>query len=247
MSILSLIDKKNLPIHIAIIMDGIGRWAKAQDKERLFGHQSGVQSVKSVIEGANDAGIKYLTLFAFSTENWYRTKLEVDAIIYLIVYTINTELEDLMEKNVKLQIIGDLQALPLEYREEMEIACEETRDNTGLTLILAINYSARWEIVEAAKQIITHAISGDFSLEEMNENRFSSYLTTAKIPDPDILIRTGKEFRISNFLLWQISYSELFFSSLLWPDFTKNDLWQIIHEYQLRERRFGKTSEQLKT
>jgi len=227
-------------------MDGNGRWAKAQDKERIFGHQSGVQSVKSVIEGANDAGIKYLTLYAFSIENWNRTKLEVDAIIYLIVYTINAELEDLMKKNVKLKIIGDLQALPLEYREELQIACEETQHNTGLTLILAINYSARWEIVEASKQIMSQALSGNLFLEEMNENRFSSYLTTSQIPDPDILIRTGKEFRISNFLLWQISYSELFFSSLLWPDFTKNDLWQIIHEYQLRERRFGKTSEQLK-
>jgi undecaprenyl diphosphate synthase len=246
-SVLSSIDKNNLPVHIAIIMDGNGRWAKAQGQERIFGHQRGIQSVREVIEGANEAGIKYLTLYTFSVENWRRSKEEVDALLYLIVYSLNAELEHLQKNSVRLMTIGNLQAMPLICREEFNIACEETQNNTGLTLIIALNYSSRWEIVEAAKQIALEALTGKLSLEEMSENSFSSYLTTSKIPNPDILIRTGKEFRLSNFLLWQISYSELFFSSVLWPDFTKNNLWQIILKYQSRERRFGKTSEQLLT
>lgn len=241
----SLIDKSNVPIHIAIIMDGNGRWAKTRGAERIFGHQSGVQAVRNVIEGANEAGVKYLTLYTFSAENWNRTKDEVNALIYLIVYSLQVELEDLKKNNVRLMTIGNLKSMPLECREEFQIASEETKDNTGLTLIFALNYSSRWEIAEAAKQMVLEACNGNLSLEDINEDSFSSYLTTSKIPDPDILIRTGKECRLSNFLLWQISYSELFFLPILWPDFTKNDLWQIIYEYQLRERRFGKTSEQI--
>jgi undecaprenyl diphosphate synthase len=244
MEIFSLIDKNNIPIHIAIIMDGNGRWAKVQGKERIFGHHEGVKSVKSVIEGANDAGVKYLTLYAFSTENGNRIKEEVDALLYLIVYTLQMELDDLMKKNIQLQIIGKIQSLSLEYREELEIACEETKNNTGMTLVLAINYSARWEITEASKQIASQVRAGQLPLENINETIFSSFLATSNIPDPDIVIRTGKECRISNFMLWQISYSELFFLPMLWPDFTKEDFWQIIYEYQQRERRFGKTSEQ---
>jgi undecaprenyl diphosphate synthase len=240
-----MIDKNNVPVHIAIIMDGNGRWAKAQGKERIFGHQSGVQAVRNVIEGANEAGVKYLTLYTFSAENRNRAKEEVDALIYLIVYSLQIELEDLMKKNVRLMTIGNLKSMPRECREEFQIACEETKNNTGLTLIFALNYSARWEIAEAAKQIASETRSGNLSPEMINEELFSSYLTTSNIPDPDILIRTGKECRLSNFLLWQISYSELFFSTILWPDFTKNDLWKIILEYQSRERRFGKTSEQI--
>jgi len=247
MSTLSLIDKNKVPIHIAIIVDGNGRWATAQGKERIFGHINGVQTVKHIIEGTYEAGVKYLTLYTFSTENWNRTKDEVYALLYLITHSLHTELEELMIKNVRLMIIGDLHLIPHAYREVFQIACEETKNNTGLTLTLAINYSARWEIIEAVKQIANQVLVGNLSLEDISENMFHSYLTTAEIPDPDILIRTGKECRISNFLLWQISYSELFFPPILWPDFTKNDLWQIIHEFQLRERRFGKTSEQLDT
>jgi undecaprenyl diphosphate synthase len=245
MSTLSLIDKNKIPIHIAIIVDGNGRWATAQGKERIFGHLNGVQTVKNIIEGADDAGVKYLTLYTFSTENWNRTEEEVNALLYLIVHSLNAELEEFKEKNVKLMIIGDLSALPHAYQEELKIACEETQNNTGLTLILTLNYSARWEIAEATKRIASQVHAGRLSLKEINERSFSSYLTTSQIPDPDILIRTGKECRLSNFLLWQISYSELFFPPILWPDFTKENLWQIIYEFQSRERRFGKTSEQL--
>jgi len=245
MSVLSLINKDNLPTHIAIIMDGNGRWAKAQGKERIFGHIKGVDAVRNAIEAANDIGVKYLTLYTFSTENWSRTKDEVDALIYLIVHSLQTEMENLMKKNVRIMTIGNLQSMPLECREEFQIACDETKNNTGLTLIFAINYSARQEITEAAKKIAIQVSSGDLLLEDINEKIFSSYLSTSQIPDPDILIRTGKECRLSNFLLWQLSYSELFFSPILWPDFTKEEFWQIILNYQSRERRFGKTSEQL--
>ena len=245
MSTLSLIDKNKIPIHIAIIMDGNGRWAREQGKERIFGHQNGVQAVRSVIEGAGEAGVKYLTLYAFSTENWDRPKNEVDALMFLLVRSLHTELENLMKNNVRLMAIGNLHHLPLECQEGLKNAFEKTKNNTGLTVVLALSYSSRREIGEAAKQIASQVLAGHLSLEDIDENTLRSYLTTSAIPDPDILIRTGRECRVSNFLLWQISYSELFFSPIMWPDFTKEDLWQIIHEFQLRERRFGKTGEQL--
>ncbi len=239
MSILSLIDRKSIPVHIAMIMDGNGRWAKEQGKERMFGHQSGVQAVRNVIEGADEAGVKYLTLYAFSKENWNRNKREVEALMHLFAYSIRVELDNLMKNRVRVMTIGNLKALPTECRKEFLNACEKTKNNTGLTVIFALSYSARQEIGEAIKEIANQVIQGNLSVDKIDEHTLRPYLTTATIPDPDIVIRTGKECRISNFLLWQISYSELFFPSILWPDFTKNNLWQIILEFQSRERRFG--------
>lgn len=239
MSILSLIDRKSIPVHIAMIMDGNGRWAKEQGKERMFGHQSGVQAVRNVIEGADEAGVKYLTLYAFSNENWNRNKREVEALMHLFAYSIRVELDNLMKNRVRVMTIGNLKALPIECRKEFLNACEKTKNNTGLTVIFALSYSARQEIGEAIKEIANQVIQGNLSVDKIDEHTLRPYLTTATIPDPDIVIRTGKECRVSNFLLWQISYSELFFPSILWPDFTKNNLWQIILEFQSRERRFG--------
>ena len=212
---LSVIDKNKVPVHIAIIMDGNGRWAEEQGKERIFGHQSGVKAVKSVIEGANDAGVKYLTLYTFSIENWSRAKDEVDALMILFVRSLRSELEDLMKNNVRLMTIGNLSSMPQECQEEFRSAFEKTKNNTGLTVILALSYSARWEIGEAVKQVAYQVLVGNLSLEKINEETLRPYLTTSMIPDPDIVIRTGREYRISNFLLWQISCSELFFQNNL--------------------------------
>jgi len=239
------IDTSKIPTHIAIIMDGNGRWAIEHGKDRVFGHQNGVESVRSVIEGAGEIGVKYLTLYAFSTENWSRPKEEVDALMSLLVKSIKLELNNLMKNKVRLLSIGDLNTLPLECKEELLDAINTTQNNTGLTVVLALSYSSKWELTDALKKIATQVKNGLLSPEQINEDTIQKNLNTCHIPDPDILLRTGREQRISNFLLWQIAYAELFFSPILWPDFRKEDLFNVIKEYNNRERRFGKTSEQL--
>ncbi len=236
------IDTNNLPKHIAITMDGNGRWAKTKGKFRIFGHKSGVKAVRDTVEGAAEIGIDFLTLYAFSTENWYRPKKEVDAIMSLLVSTINKETTTLMDNNIKLTAIGDLNSLPKKCQEELQESIEKTKNNTRTTVILALSYSSRWEILNAIKQIVKEGIKED----QVNEDLFSQYLTTKGVPNPELLIRTSGEQRISNFLLWQIAYSELYFTDVLWPDFRREDLFEAIVKYQIRERRFGKTSEQIK-
>lgn len=240
------INKENLPLHIAIIMDGNGRWAKEKGKLRIFGHQNGVKAVRDTVESAAEIGIKHLTLYAFSTENWNRPKFEVNALMELLVSTINKETKTLMENNIRLNAIGDLESLPSScYRELME-AIEKTKGNTRMTLHLALSYSSKWEITQAIKKIAVAAKDGNLDTSAITENTLDNYLTTAGIPDPELLIRTSGEHRISNFLLWQIAYAEFYFTDKLWPDFRKEDLYDAIIDYQSRERRFGKTSEQVK-
>ena len=236
------IDTNNLPKHIAITMDGNGRWAKTKGKFRIFGHKSGVKAVRDTVEGAAEIGIDFLTLYAFSTENWDRPKKEVDALMSLLVSTINKETTTLMDNNIKLAAIGDLNSLPKKCQEELQESIEKTKNNTRTTVILALSYSSRWEILNAIKQIVKEGITED----QVNEDLFSQYLTTKGVPNPELLIRTSGEQRISNFLLWQIAYSELYFTDVLWPDFRREDLFEAIVKYQIRERRFGKTSEQIK-
>ena len=236
------IDTNNLPKHIAITMDGNGRWAKTKGKFRIFGHKSGVKAVRDTVEGAAEIGIDFLTLYAFSTENWDRPKKEVDALMSLLVSTINKETTTLMDNNIKLAAIGDLNSLPKKCQEELQESIKKTKNNTRTTVILALSYSSRWEILNAIKQIVKEGIKED----QVNEDLFSQYLTTKGVPNPELLIRTSGEQRISNFLLWQIAYSELYFTDVLWPDFRREDLFEAIVKYQIRERRFGKTSEQIK-
>ena len=226
-------------------MDGNGRWAERHGKARVFGHEHGVESVRSVVEGAGEIGVKHLTLYAFSTENWLRPKQEVEALMELLVHAIDNETELLMKNNVRLSSIGDLSKMPEKVKERLNGCIEFLKDNTGLNLILALSYSSKWEIIEAIKEIAQESIEGKIKPEMINDKLFEQYLNTAKIPDPEMLIRTSGEFRISNFLLWQIAYSELFFTEKLWPDFRKEDLFEAIFDFQNRERRFGKTSEQL--
>lgn len=245
---MSLIDQINLtkaPEHIAIIMDGNGRWAKKQGELRLFGHTNGVEAVRDVLKGCVEIGVKHLTLYAFSTENWNRPKEEVDGLMNLLVETIASEVDELNENDVRLLSIGDAESLPKACSRELEKAKQETAKNKKLDLILAINYSARWEIVNAVKQIAQKARDNKLAVEDIDENLFEDSLSLANIPDPEMLIRTSGEYRLSNFLLWQVAYSELFFTEKLWPDFTKEDLFKAVIDYQSRERRFGKVSEQL--
>ena len=239
---LNKINKENLPNHIAIIMDGNGRWAKTKGKFRVFGHQNGIKAVRDTVEAAAEIGLKYLTLYAFSTENWNRPKVEVDALMTLLISTINKERKTLMDNNIRLSAIGNLKDLPNKCQKELEEAIKRTEENNGTNLILALSYSGHWEIINAIKKIIKEGASE----EEINEEMFSQYLSTKGVPNPELLIRTSGEHRISNFLLWQIAYSELYFTEKLWPEFTKEDLFEAIFEFQKRERRFGKTSEQLK-
>jgi undecaprenyl diphosphate synthase len=239
------IIKSKLPCHIAIIMDGNGRWARERGSHRIFGHQNGVTAVKETVECAGELGIKFLTLYAFSKENWSRPKMEIDALLNLMVSTINSETETLIKNNVRLLVIGDLKSLPPYINEKLTEVIELTRKNSGLTLIVALSYGARWEITEVAKRLAADVASGKIDKDEIDESVFSGYLTTRGIPDPELLIRTSGEYRVSNFLLWQIAYSELYFSSTLWPDFRKEHLYQAIIDFQSRERRFGKISEQL--
>ena len=234
-----------IPQHIAVIMDGNGRWAKEKGKFRIFGHENGVKAVREVSEGCAELGIKYLTLYAFSTENWNRPKVEVNALMTLLVKTIKKETATLVKNGIRLEAIGDRNTLPKECRRELEEAIETTKDNSKMTLILALSYSAKWDIVNATRDIVKRAIDGEISEEEVNEDLINSSLTTHKYPHPELMIRTSGEHRISNFLLWEIAYSELYFTSVLWPDFRKEHLHEAIINYQNRERRFGKTSEQI--
>ena len=240
------IAMERIPRHIAIIMDGNGRWAKKQGLARMFGHKQGVTTVHNITEAAAEIGIEYLTLYAFSTENWNRPKEEVDALMALLVDTIAKETPTLMKNNVRLLTIGDINRLPQATREKFLGCIEQTSTNTSLNLVLALSYSSRWEMIEATKRIAAEVQNGTMSIDDINEATISNHLTTNGIPDPDLLIRTSGELRISNFLLWQIAYSELYFTDKLWPEFTVDDLYEAIIDYQHRERRFGKTSEQLK-
>lgn len=242
----SLIDTTYLPKHIAIIMDGNGRWAKEKGEDRIHGHQQGVISVRETVEGCGEIGIEYLTLYAFSTENWNRPKYEVDALMELLVSTIRREVDDLKKNNVRLRVIGDFASLPEICQQELNEGMEMTAACTGLNLILALSYSARWEIINAVKQIAAGAAQGNINPDEIDTTYFNRFLCTAQYPDPELMIRTGGEHRISNFLLYQLAYTELYFSDVHWPDFRKNHLFDAILNYQQRERRFGKTSEQVK-
>ncbi len=245
MDLKSKIDLKKLPKHIAVIMDGNGRWAKQKGKIRIFGHQNGVKAVREVTEAAAELGVNYLTLYAFSTENWGRPAEEVNALMTLLVGTIRKEIKTLMKNKIRLQAIGNLKELPPKAYKELLEGIEKTKDNDRMTLVLALNYSARWEITEAVKQIATAAKSGVVDPENITANTISQALTTNGIPDPELMIRTSGETRISNFLLWQIAYAELYFTPVLWPDFRKDNLYEAIISFQNRERRFGKTSDQL--
>ncbi len=239
------IDPGNLPQHIAVIMDGNGRWAKQQGAARVFGHRSAIKAVREVTEGCAELGIKFLTLYAFSTENWNRPKFEVDMLMQLLVHTIRGEMKTLMDNNVRLATIGHTESLPKDCQCELQEAMDATKQNTGLTLVLALSYSGRWEIIEAVRQIAEEVKAGTLSADAINEQLFGQYLTTRNMPDPELMIRTSGEMRISNFLLWQLAYSELYMPDVLWPDFRKPHLYEAILSYQNRERRFGKTSEQL--
>ena len=230
---------------MAIIMDGNGRWAKQKGEHRIFGHQNGVKSVKEVTEAAAELGIEYLTLYAFSTENWNRPKAEVDALMELLVSTINQEVPTLNKNNIRLKAIGDLKSLPEKCYKELNEAIAETAKNTRLTLILALSYSSKWEIVDAVKKIAEQVKKNEVSIDNINDSLISANLTTGGIPDPELLVRTSGEHRISNFLLWQIAYAELYFTDIHWPDFHREAFFDAILDYQTRERRFGKTSEQL--
>ncbi|MDA8886046.1 isoprenyl transferase [Bacteroidia bacterium] len=239
------IVSNRLPRHIAIIMDGNGRWAKEKGRFRVFGHENGVKAVRDVSEGCAELGVECLTLYAFSTENWNRPKMEVNALMTLLVKTIKSETKTLMKNGIKLDAIGDRSTLPKDCLRELDEAIEMTKDNTRMTLILALSYSAKWDIVNATKTIAQRAKDGEIRVEDINEELINNTLTTHKYPHPELMIRTSGELRISNFLLWEIAYSELYFTTVLWPDYRKEHLYEAILEYQSRERRFGKTSEQL--
>ena len=239
------LDLSRLPKHIAIIMDGNGRWAKEQGQDRLFGHYHGVISVRKVVEAATEIGIQYLTLYAFSTENWDRPETEVNGLMTLFVETIAKEVPDLHKNNIKLAFIGNLEMLPKEARMALSNATEQTANNTGLTLIIALSYSGRWELIEATKKIAQKVVDEQLSIDEITGAVLSDNLASKGLPDPELMIRTSGEYRISNFLLYQLAYAELYFTDTRWPEFRKEHLVQALLEYQLRERRFGKTSDQI--
>jgi undecaprenyl diphosphate synthase len=245
MALKNQIDTNRLPRHIAVIMDGNGRWAKQQGKPRVFGHRNGVKSVREITEAAAELGIEYLTLYAFSTENWGRPQFEVNALMTLLVNTIRNELKTLMDNDVKLNAIGELKSLPSQCFSELMEAIEKTKNNKRMTLTLALNYSAKWEIIEAVKSIATDVKNGDLEIENIQNQHFDNALSTAGFPDPELMIRTSGESRISNFLLWQLAYAELYFTPTFWPDFQREQFYEAILDFQNRERRFGKTSEQL--
>ena len=244
-SIKNKIDIRKLPQHIAVIMDGNGRWAKEQGKMRIFGHQNGVGAVRAISEACAELGVKYLTLYAFSTENWNRSQIEVDALMRLLSKTISEELKTLNDNNIRLNAIGDLSRLPKYNYDALMKTIEETKNNDRMTLTLCLSYSGRWEITQAAKSLAAKVKSGEIDIEQIDEKCFSDFLNTKSMPDPELLIRTSGEERISNFLWWQLAYSEFYFTEKFWPDFGKEDLYLAITDYQNRERRFGKTSEQL--
>ncbi len=245
MNILEKIDLQSTPEHIAIIMDGNGRWAQKQGHDRLFGHNFGVESVREVLKAAQKANVKYLTLYAFSTENWNRPKEEVDGLMDLLVRSLGNEIDELHESNVRIMTIGDMEGLPSFCQTELRAAYEKTKNNTGVNLILALNYSARWEMVNAIRKLAKKVEAGELAADAINETSVIEELTTKHIPDPELLIRTSGEHRVSNFLLWQIAYSEFHFTEVLWPDFKGEDLYKAILDYQSRERRFGLVSAQI--
>ncbi|RYF37937.1 MAG: isoprenyl transferase [Chitinophagaceae bacterium] len=239
------IDSSRLPAHIAIIMDGNGRWAKEKGQDRLFGHYHGVESVRDVVEGCAELGVKYLTLYAFSTENWDRPETEVTGLMELLVQTIRKETETLNKNNIRLHVIGDLSKMPANAINELNESIAITSHNSGLNLIMALSYSSRWEILHAVQHLATDVQNGKLNPDTITQNTFQQYLCTAKFPDPELMIRTSGEFRISNFLLYQLAYAELYFTDVRWPDFRKENLYAAILDFQSRERRFGKTSEQV--
>lgn len=247
MDLKSQINTERLPRHIAIIMDGNGRWAKQHGKHRVFGHRNGVQAVRDCTEAAAELGVQYLTLYAFSTENWNRPALEVNALMHLLVETLGKEVQTLMKNNIKLKAIGDLEKLPKRTHKALLDAIKKTSGNSRMTLVLALNYSGKREIVEAAKKLAEEAKSGKLDPQLITEADFEKALYTSGIPDPELLIRTSGETRLSNFLLWQLAYSEFYFTPEFWPDFNKESLYRAILDFQNRERRFGKTSEQIGT
>ncbi|WP_339812822.1 isoprenyl transferase [uncultured Imperialibacter sp.] len=240
-----LINSDAIPRHIAIIMDGNGRWAKKRGAARIFGHQNAIQAVRDAAEGSAELGVDYLTLYAFSTENWARPIEEVNGLMSLLVSTIKKELPTLQKNNIRLKSIGNILSLPKDAQENLDYAKKATQFNDGLTLILALNYSGRWEITEAVKKVAQDVVDGHRSTEDITEGLLDAYLDTKGIPDPELLIRTSGEMRISNFLLWQVAYTELFITEVLWPDFRREHLYEAIVGYQRRERRFGKISEQV--
>ncbi|RLD80948.1 MAG: isoprenyl transferase [Bacteroidetes bacterium] len=246
MDLKSRIDPERLPKHVAIIMDGNGRWANQRGKPRIFGHQNGVASVREAAETAADLGIEYLTLYAFSTENWNRPKFETEALMTLLLKTINKETKTLNKNNIRLNAIGDLMGLPSMTRKQLEKAIANTSGNDRMTLTLALSYSGRWELLNATKKIAKQVAEGELDAEKVDQHAFEQALETQDMPDPELLIRTSGEYRISNFLLWQIAYAELYFTSKLWPDFRKDDFYEALIDFQNRERRFGKISEQIK-
>jgi undecaprenyl diphosphate synthase len=245
MSLREQVNTLKLPVHVAIIMDGNGRWARQRGHERNFGHEQGVKAVREVIESAAEMGLKYLTLYTFSTENWNRPDDEISALMSIMVQSLNNERDTLIKNHVRLKAIGDIDRLAGDVRERLNETIELTSAAKGLTLIVALSYSSRWEILEAAKKLAIDVTNGIIIPSEINEAAFEKYLTTSGIPDPELMIRTSGELRISNFLLWQLAYTELYFTELLWPDFGKEDFYKAIIDYQKRERRFGKTSEQV--
>lgn len=239
------ISVEKLPSHIAVIMDGNGRWAQQRGDERSVGHEHGVDAVRSVLDGATELGLDYLTLYAFSTENWNRPQGEVNALMALLVHVIDNESENLLKKNVRFHTIGNTDSLPNEVQKKLDYIKDKLKDNTGLNFVVALSYSSKWELIEATKKIATLAKQGEIELDQIDEELFQSQLNTASFPDPELMIRTSGEQRISNFLLWQLAYAEMYFTPTLWPDFRKEDLFKAIYEFQQRERRFGKTSEQI--
>lgn len=245
MVLLGQIDRDKIPQHVAVIMDGNGRWAKEKGKMRVFGHKNGVSAVRDIVEGASQLGIKYLTLYTFSTENWNRPKFEVSALMDLMVSTMSSEIQKLKDNQIRLNAIGNLESLPPKVYKQLQESIAATKNNTGLVLTLALSYSARWEITNATKQIAQKVARGEMQANEITEESIANHLTTSHMPNPELMIRTGGETRISNYLLWQLAYAELYFTSKLWPDFSKEDLFQAVGDYQKRERRFGLISEQL--
>jgi undecaprenyl diphosphate synthase len=241
------INKNNIPQHIAIVMDGNGRWAKQHGEDRIFGHHEGVNSVREIVEACGEIGVKYLTLYAFSTENWNRPKEEVDALMELLVSTISIETPNLNKKGVRLQAIGDIKSLPESCQNELQESIDITSNNNTVTLILALSYSSKWEITNAVQQIAKQVEAGKLKVSEITAKHIEQNLTTSKFPDPELMIRTSGEHRISNFLLWQLAYTEFYFTDILWPDFRKDEFFKAIISFQSRERRFGQTSEQIST
>jgi undecaprenyl diphosphate synthase len=233
-------------MHVAIIMDGNGRWAQARGKQRLYGHKAGTEAVRQAVEAAAEMGLDYLSLYAFSSENWNRPQEEVDGLMGLLVEAVHSELPILMKNEVRLQAIGDLSRLPQHVRQRFQEAIDQTAHNTGLCLVLALSYSGTWDILQAAKAFASDCVAGRTTVGDLDADRFETYLSTAEIPHPDLLIRTSGEERISNFMLWQLAYTEFYFTNILWPDFRKEDFRQAVVAYQKRSRRFGKTTEQQK-